>query len=141
MRHREALRRSAEGVFKVRNNNAGTARAARGTARCRNGNRRGDLRHTRAVQEVRAEVAVVAARVVLGDLNALEKRAVQNLILFHESRAALRTFGVGMRFLAITRTGIACGDRERSVLRERSLRILSRCVHDVGDICRDDRAV
>ena len=141
MRHREALRRSAEGVFKVRNHNAGTARAARGTARCRNGNRRGDLRHTRAVQEVGAEVAVVVARVVLGDLNTLEKRTVQKLIPFHESRAALRTFGVGMRFLAIARAGIACGDRERSVLRERSLRVLNCRVHDVGDVRRDDRTV
>ncbi len=118
MRHREALRRSAEGVFKVRNNNAGTARAARGTARCRNGNRRRDLRHARAVHEVGTDVAVVVARVVLGDLNAIEKRAVQKLILFYESRASLRPFGVGMRFLAIARAGIACGDRERSVLCE-----------------------
>ena len=124
MRHREALRRSAEGVFKVRNNNAGTARTARGTARRRDGDRRRDLRHARAIHKAGAEVAVVFARVVLGDLNALEKRTVQKLILFHESRA-----------------GIACGDRERSVLCERSLRILSRCVHDVGDVRRDDRAV
>ena len=136
MRHREALRRSAEGVFKVRNNNAGTARTARGTARRRDGDRRRDLRHARAIHKAGAEVAVVFARVVLGDLNAFEKRTVQKLILFHESRASLRAFGVGMRLL-----GIACGDRERSVLCERSLRILSRCVHDVGDVRRDDRAV
>ena len=141
MRHREALRRSAEGVFKVRNNNAGTARTARGTARRRDGDRRRDLRHARAIHKAGAEVAVVFARVVLGDLNALEKRTVQKLILFHESRASLRAFGVGMRLLAIARASIACGDRERSVLCERSLRILSRCVHDVGDVRRDDRAV